>query len=364
MTRTGLLRSLGGFRFALGASVLVGCGLLPSPSTVATTEGPVDPTPASPDGDACPGVARPEKVRITELVLHDIDTGPLGRPVVAGCAVWIASGDNNGGIHRIDLATGEVANVNPAEVVLDVDSDGSDLLALGRPAILKGDAETRIFRIDPATGATLGQLPVDGQATALRLIDGRAWVSGLGMDVKVYDLANGAVIASVPVGDPSAIEVGMDAVWIVESLPDGHSLSRLDRSTFELTAVPIPDDLTDVAFGKRLYIGTESGEVSQIDPTTGAVVASVKIPGWTAGFIGLAAEGSSVWALPVRMVPVGSEFRLESSELIQIDAVTAQIVNRIPYEAVQPLDLWATDSNLWLYEAERPVHRFELPSLP
>jgi len=102
--------------------------------------------------------------------------------------------------------------------------------------------------------------------------------------------------------------------------------------------------------------------VSQIDPTTGAIIASVKIRGWTAGFLSLVAEGSSVWAMPIRMEPFGSEFRLFSSELIRIDASSGQIVGRIAYEAAQPLDLWATDNNLWLYEANRPPHRFELPA--
>jgi outer membrane protein assembly factor BamB len=353
---------------ALVGVALIGSGLIDRPPfavapTDATPEATAS-TSSSAEMAACPGVEPPGEMRISELDLPDIDTGPFGRPVVAGCAVWITSGDNGGGIHRIDLATGEVSNVNPAEVVFDVDADDDDLLAIGRPAVLVGDAAATLFRIDPASGAVLGQIPVDSHGTVLRVVDGRAWIGGWRGGLILYDLANGAIVDSWPAGDVGTIEVGAGAVWVISSSDQGPALTRTDLSTLEQTSVPIPRGFTDVAIADdRVYVASEFGQVSQIDPATGAVITSAQIEGWTQGFVGLAVEGSSVWVLPIVMVPFGSEFRLASTELLRVDAATGQIADRIEYAASQPIDLWATDGNLWLYEAERGIVRFELPAL-
>lgn len=365
LSRGYVLAILAGLLIALLVGVaVVGSGLEDrSPFAITPIDGSQEPrTTTSPiEPSDCPGVERPSELRVTELVLPDIDTGPLGRPVIAGCAVWFTSGDNNGGIHRVDLATGAVTNVNPAEVMFDIDADGDDLLTLGRPALLEGAASATLFRLDPVTGAVLGQIPVDQRAMALRVIDGRAWVGGWRVGLIVYDLADGTVVASWPAGEVSVMEVGADAVWTITSSAQGPALGRIDRSTLRMTTVPVPRDYNDIAaVGDRIFVGSQSGTISQID-SAGAVLSTAQISGWTEGSVTLAAEGSSVWVLPIVQIPAGTQFRLESTELLRIDAETGRITDRIEYAAAQPIDLWATDGNLWLYEAHRPVRRFELP---
>jgi hypothetical protein len=364
VTWTGPRRLLGVVGIALVAGVLVGCGLLPSPSTVTSDDDPPGPTPVSVDGD-CPAVSPPNELRITEVVVPDIDTGPFGRPVIAGCAVWITSGDNFGGIHRVELATGAVTNVSPIEVVWEVDTDGEDLFAVGRTGSTIGDVPSTLFRIDPVTSEILGRLPVDLHGQTLRIVDGRAWLAGWRMGLKIYDLPSGAVAAEWPVGDMSGtMEVGAHAVWMAADQGEGQvGLSRIDRSTLEATNLPAPRDLTDIAVvGDAVYVGTESGAIARLDPTTGNVLSSIQIEGWTGGFLNLTSDGTSIWVLPIQTVPFGSEFRLVSSGFLRVDAATGQFVGRIEYEASQPIELWATEGNLWLYEADKMIHRFELPA--
>ncbi len=247
----------------------------------------------------------------------------------------------------------------------EVDTDGDDLFAIGQPSSVIGDMPGTLFRIDPVTSEVLGQLPVDVHGQTLRIVDGRAWIAGWRMGLKIYDLPSGAVAAEWPAGDMSgAMEVGAHAVWLVASPADGQvGLSRIDRSTLERTVLPAPRDLSDIAVvGDAVFVGTESGAIARLDPATGDVLSSVQIEGWTGGILNLTSDGTSIWVLPIQTVPFGSEFRLVSSGFLRVDAATGQIVDRIEYEASQAIELWATEGNLWLYEGDKMIHRFELPA--
>jgi hypothetical protein len=361
----------------LGAAV-VGSRVAPAPPlvtppariVVGPSPTPPDPTSASsvPASPFCTGVEPPATVRISDLVLPDIDTGPLGRPVVAGCALWMPSGDNGGGIHRVDLLTGAVTNANPAEVIWDVDVDGDQLWALGGPVTsASGDtSDSALFRLDPATGEVLTELPLESHGELMRIAGDRAWVGGYRSGLKAIDLSTGATVATpITEGTERTIETGAGAVWALTSGAEGTRLLRVDISTGEVTVVPIDASSIDFAIAdEHLYIGAGQGEVQQIDPVSGAIVTSVRLDDSDDVGISLVAEGSSVWALPIRMVPFGNEYRLVSTELVEIDGATGVIGDRIEYQGSQPVDLWATSGSLWLSQADRPLVRFELPGRP
>jgi outer membrane protein assembly factor BamB len=320
--------------------------------------------PASAETTACPGVEHPSELRITTIVLPDKRTGPFGRPVIAGCAVWITSGDNFGGIYRVDLATGEVTNVSPIEVVWDVDTDGANLYAIGRPGVTLGDETGTLFKIDPRTGETLRQFPVPLKARQIRILDGRAWLFGRDLGVVLVDPETGAEVATLePREQFGPMDVGTDAMWLMANSPDGPGLARIDRATLQTTTVPLPRDFTDVAaVGDRLFVGRASGHVSQIDPTTGAVITSVLVealpqePGTS--FTGLAVQGTNLWAMPV----IQDATRDESTQIVRIDGTTGQIVGGIAFASRGPIDLSATADDLWLFKADRSIVRFELPA--
>jgi hypothetical protein len=127
--------------------------------------------------------------------------------------------------------------------------------------------------------------------------------------------------------------------------------------------VPLPQDFTAVAVvGDRLFVGRASGHVSQIDPTTGAVMTSVLVealsPGPDAGLIGLAVQGPNLWAIPTIEDVTGGK----STQIVRIDATTGQIVGSIAFDSNGPAGFAATADDLWLFQADRSIVRFELPA--
>ena len=353
---------------ALVGAALVGSGVLPRPPFAvvppdATQRATSNPS-SSAEPDPCSDKS-PTELEITEFVVPDTDTGPLGRPVIAGCAAWIPSGDNFGGIHRIDLATGAISNVSPIEVVWDLDQDGESLYAIGRPANVVGDPPATLFRIDPATSEILGQLPIDLGAQTLRVVDNRAWVTGWRMGIKVYELPSGALLAEWPGEDVFAAELqfGDDAVWVRSGTDRGPVFVRIGRSTLERTEIPLPRDVTDAVVYYDVILGsTESGSIVRIDPQTGAVLSTTAIEGWVPGSLtSLVSTGWSVWAMPLRPVPVGDQLRIVSSELLRIDPASGRVIDRIAYEPTETLDLWSAAADLWVYEADNVVRRFQVP---
>lgn len=332
--------------------------LAPDSTTSTTTAVPTAPATGAPSGD-CAAVSAPAAVRVTELDLPDIDSGPLLRPAAAGCAIWIPSGDNDGGTHRIDLMTGAVSTVNPPDGTTDIDAAGDRLWT-----VRQSDETPALLGVDPATGAVVAEVPIRKSGSVMRVAGGRAWVGGYRSGLTAFDLSTGETVA-VPISEGTirTIETGAGAVWAAIWTAEGTKLFRVDTSTAEVTVVPIPRTFSDFAVvGDHLYIGTDLGEVTQIDPVTGAIVTSVRLDDSKDVSISLVAQGSSVWALPIRMVPFGFEYRLVSTELVEIDGATGAIRGRVQYQASSPFDLWATNGSLWLYKGEGPAVRFELPS--
>ena len=329
----------------------------PTPSSSIAPSPSVEPTP--PAAAACPGVEAPKEVRITEVELPGKITSPLGPPVVAGCAVWITSGQNGGGIHRIDLATGKVTNSNPAEVVLDVDTDGAELWAIGQPKPADAVGHSVLYRLDPATGATIKELQALTFSDSLRIVDGRAWIGSYHRPLEVIDLASGEHVASVDVA-ARGLQVGAGGVW------DG--LSRIDRVTFEVTELQTTFPANDIVVAAdRLYgIDQVNGEIARIDPVTGTVLTSIQVENWTGGIA--AVERGSIWVLRTREPPAGAALKPEKTEILRIDAATGQIAERIPYDVIQPtINFFASEGNLWLMDQgssylRHGLIRFELPA--
>jgi hypothetical protein len=335
----------------------------PTPTSSIAPSPSVEPTPSA-AAVSCPGVEAPKEVRITEVLLPGKKTSPLGRPVVAGCAVWITSGQNGGGIHRIDLATGKVTNSNPAEVVLDLDAVGDELWAIGQPKPADAAGHEVLYRLDPATGATIRELHPLTFSHSLRIVDGRAWIGSYRRPIEVIDLASGEHVASVDVAsvDVAArgLQVGAGAVW------DG--LSRIDPVTFEVTELQTTFPANQVVIAAdRLYgIDQVRGEIARIDPVTGTVLTSIHVENWTGG--AAAAERGSIWVLRTREPAPGAALKAERTEILRVDAATGQIAERIPYDVIQPaINFFASEGNLWLMDQgdsylRHMFIRFELPA--
>lgn len=335
----------------------------PSPSSKATSNPTTSPTVSPSPSDtptesaaaACPGVEAPKELRVSTVELPGKTSDLLGPPLVVGCEVWVTSGANGGGIHRIDLATGKVTNSNPAEIVWDVDTDGRDLWAIGvdtphdaSPAVL--------YQLDPATGATIRKLTLSDSQTELKILDGRAWVGGFMDPLDVIDLATGDLVASVQIASRD-IQVGAGGVW--------SGMSRIDPVTFEVTDLQTTFLVNRLAIvGDRLYgVDQEHGRIAQIDPVTGRIVTSIQLDDWSAGLV--AVERDSIWVLQVKEPP-SLPLKPYPARLVRIDGATGQIADRIAYDVLGENIFWATEGNLWLTDqpTSRLRHgfiRFELP---
>ena len=330
--------------------------------TAEPTANPTDPTTAPTPTDkptpsaaaACPGVETPPEPRISDLDLPGKRTSPLGQPLVAGCAFWVASGENGGGIHRIDMATGAKSISNPAEVVFDIATDGDELWAIAQPKAADALGHPVLYQLDPATGATIRELPLSTFGSELTILDGRAWIGGWQRSLEVVDLDSGELIASVDV--PGGIQVGAGGVW--------SGLSRIDPATFEVTELQTTFPLGDiVVVADRLYgIDVERGVVAQIDPITGQVLTSLQVDDWTGGWV--AVERTSIWILRVKE-PQATPQKPVRTELVRVDAATGQLADRIPIDVVSAAMFYATDGNLWLVDQpSRLRHGFIRVELP
>jgi hypothetical protein len=302
-------------------------------------------------------VDAPLDLRITTLNLPGKTTSPLGPPIVAGCAIWVTSGENGGGFHRIDSATGAVTNANPAEVPFDIATDGNQLWAIGQPKNADAVGHPVLYQLDPATGATIREVPLSVFGSEVTILDGRAWIAGWRPRIEVIDLATGDHLASVDQVASRDIDVGAGGVW--------SGLARIDPDTFEVTELATTFSANDIVFvGDRMYgIDQEHGQIAQIDPVTGAVLTSVQVDNWSAGLV--AVEGGSIWILRYTEPPV-EPLKLRKTDLIRIDGATGQIAERIPIDVVYPVSLSATEGSLWLVDQpERLRHgfiRIELPA--
>ena len=298
--------------------------------------------------------------------MPDTDTGPLGRPVIAGCAAWIPSGDNFGGIHRIDLATGAISNVSPIEVVWDLDQDGESLYAIGRPGTWSATCPPpcsgsipRRARSSASCRSTWAPRPCGSWTTEPGSPAG-------GWEIKVYELPSGALLAEWPGEDVFAAELqfGDDAVWVRSGTDRGPVFVRIGRSTLERTEIPLPRDVTDAVVYYDVILGsTESGSIVRIDPQTGAVLSTTAIEGWVAGsldepgldgMVGLgpaAAHRPGRGRVQDRFIGAPADRHLQSG----------RVIDRIAFEPTETLDLWSAAADLWVYEADNVVRRFQVP---
>ncbi len=100
-------------------------------------------------------------------------------------------------------------------------------------AIFYGDS--RVLRVDAATGAVRRGSRLESQPVALAADDRAVWVATRG-DNRVWrlDARTGEPIAGVPVGEPpTALTLAAGAVWIGGA---GGTLSRVDPSSTALVS--------------------------------------------------------------------------------------------------------------------------------
>ena len=274
-------------------------------------------------------------------VVAQIRVGRGGLPVRGGGALAVGEGavwamsNTRSMLMRIDPARNAIAakiKVAPPETA--VAGDGAVWLSY--------PYDDTVVRIDPATNKVAASIPVGPEPQGIAVSPGAVWIANAGgPSVSRIDPATNRVVATIRVGRTSAccaehtnVTASPRAVWV--AVPYGNRLVHIDPATNRVVAKPALDyepcgylaaDSTgaiwssgcdgavvarvdartnevtaqvaevqpaglEVAFGSVWVADTGSGNVDQIDPSTGRLVARLHVSGL---IVRLGAAFGSIW---------------------------------------------------------------------
>jgi len=184
----------------------------------------------------------------------------------------------------------------------------------------------------------------------MALGDGDAWIRFADGSVARVNLAQKAIVATIPVGSGEfgSLAVGENAVWV--STFDEDKVSRIDPATNAVVAeIPVgrnPEGIS-VTPGAVWVSNHRGGSVWRIDPATNAVVAKIDVgtvgpsgPKWLRFAFG------DVWTTVPR-----------SSVVIRINPDTNAVVGSIKVAAVE--DLAIGDSLVYATDALRKIDEID-----
>jgi virginiamycin B lyase len=155
---------------------------------------------------------------------------------------------------------------------------------------------------------------------------GRAWVSGLGKGIGIYDARTGRPLASVavPQGPCAATDEGFGSVWTATCKPGG--VTRIDPATSRATghvALPVSSDgESSIGVGEGAVWAIIDGSdcrlcaVARIDPKTLEVTNRYPVPG---GASAVRAGLGGVWIT-----------NYQTDAVVRLDPTTGKLVATIP----------------------------------
>lgn len=332
----------------LALAVLV-AGVAPGLLARRAEQRPV-PTVGSPVVPGRPVVAA--RIRL-ERPFTDVDVG-FG-------ATWVAS---QGALLRIDLGTNRVVATIPTPV-----SGESASIAFGEGAVwvTSGQANGLVYRVDPAANRVTATIGVPGGAFGIVVAAGTVWVTQFlpepdpGIVARI-DARSNRLLSPVEVPNmPGAIRYGQDAIWVTSRF----TVSRIDPHTGAVTQ-PLRRVGDVRAVGAGALWGTYANSaadagVQRVDPVTGQVVASIRIPNgvliaFGLGTLWVAQDASSITS-------GGNEpDRTKPGRLYRIDPTSNRVLGRpVPLPGVAPSALAVGEGAVWVGELDgTTLTRFNL----
>ena len=289
-----------------------------------------------------------------------------GAVLVAGGSVWVAnSGD--GTVSRIDPATNRViatihVDGDPAQLTAD---SGAVWVATAEATRTTAPARATLQRIDPATNRVVQTLPLPDDAGVGDVLaaDGRLWVSLNDGTVQRLDTADGRVLASISLASQgvSVLASGSGMLWaakgsmLVAISPQRAAVTErfIDKEGVRLPGGP-PPGLTNLALvGGVAWESTFDGRVFRfrVDPPTkttrGQVVASLDGPA------SIAVGPTGVFVASPRPQTV-----------TRLDPATGQVRASIRLPglrgvAVGPDAVWATTEAAWTTDNPGILYRID-----
>jgi hypothetical protein len=299
-----------------------------------------------------------------------------GRPVVAARirldrpftdvdvgfgATWVAS---QGALLRIDPGTNRVVAAIPTPV-----SGESASIAFGEGAVwvTSGQANGVVYRIDPAANRVTAAIGVPGGAFGVVVAAGTVWVTQYlpeadpGIVARI-DARSNRLLAPVEVPNmPGAIRSGSDAIWVTSRF----TVSRIDPHSGAVTQ-PLRrvGDVRAVGAGSLWGTYANSADdagVQRVNPGTGRVVATIRIPYGVLIAFGL----GTLWVAQDMATTTsgGNELaKMKPGKLYRIDPATNRVLGRpVTLPGIAPTALAVGEGAVWVGELDRKtLTRFNL----
>jgi hypothetical protein len=276
----------------------------------------------------------------------------LGAPTAlayAGGTLWCAV--QPGGVLVGSLVKVSAASGVPEGAAVPLPLAGQPyLLTVGADGVWLA-AGTRLWKIDPTTGAAEFTTPLGGSATAVLDAAGSVWAAVTtrrgGRLVRVAP-ASGAVISQTLVGpSPSAVTVADGLAWVTDRVDQsilrfaigGRAVRRTGSIPLPRSAVRAPTQITVTAGRVWVY---ERGRVLRIDPATDRVIGTTSLapaPGGT-----IAAGTSGVWVITRTRVHHLSAVRL-------LDPVSGLPAGRRVAVGGNPTAIVTDGSTAWVFDS-------------
>lgn len=242
---------------------------------------------------------------------------PAGPPGQGGERVWVAA-RNGGVVWEVDAGKAEV--VGETAPPRGGIPEG---LATGRGTLWVADFAGWVHRVDTGTGAVTASHRGFGYAADIAVSPAAVWVSNGDFGwVSRFDPESGAVVDSVEIGwSVLDLTISGGAVWVASDGSAGGRLTRIPMTGSAVAdSVELPWRPEALAVGEGALWAHDAGfgRVHKLDPSSGALLATIPLEAEMYEGRGIAVGEGGVW------VAMGLE-----EAVVRIDPVSGS-VERIP----------------------------------
>lgn len=284
-----------------------------------------------------PVVAGPGLLRAEILVGENLGVRVLAVDDASG-ALFVAS-ENDGRLYRIDAATEDVTE-GPRLWGRDV------VGATGGSVYVVLDDPVRIARLDAETMEEIASTEIAGSPTSARPIGGRLWVRTAERELVRLDLATLAALPTVPFDHgPGFLAEGPAGVWLTDL--DTGEVVEIDPDTGATVATVDLEGARGIAVGEdAVWVTNERhGSLVRIDPDDGS---TREVAGIGHRTNGVAVDGDRVWVTT-----------FGDGRLVGIDPATMGIVTSVPV-GLRPGAVVVAGDSVWVSVHQRGgVLRFD-----
>jgi virginiamycin B lyase len=278
-------------------------------------------------------------------------------------ATWVAG---QGALLRIDQRTNRVVATIPTPLT-GTGENASIAFGEGAVWVTSGQANGVVYRVDPATNRVTAAIEVPGGAVRIVVAADTVWVTQYlperdptivtRIDARTNRLLSPVVEAPHMSG---AMCDGLDAIWVSSSR---STVSRIDPRSGAVTQRLHHVGIVKAVGGGSLWgtFADNTGEVvRRIDPGTGRVLATIRIPyRWRMAF-GL----GTLWVTQHTPTTSGRNepAKMKPGKLYRIDPTNNQVLGRpVPLPGIAPTALAVGEGAVWVGELHgKTLTRFNL----